>query len=64
MLLVTFLAMSFPFGYAEIQMLCTIHYSRNPWVLQYKVIVRLLIRHMLLTYDVSTDLLLILLQVL
>ena len=23
--------MSFPFGSAEIQMHCTIHYSRNPW---------------------------------
>ena len=23
--------MSFPFGSAEIQMPCTIHYSRNPW---------------------------------
>ena len=30
MLLVTFLAKSFPFGSAKIQMFCTIHYSRNP----------------------------------
>ena len=32
MLLVTFLAMSFPFGSAEIQMCCTIHNSRIPWL--------------------------------
>ena len=31
MLLVTYLAKSSPFGSAEIQMSCTICYSRNPW---------------------------------
>ena len=33
MLLVTFLATSFPFSSAKIQMRCTIHYSRNPCVI-------------------------------
>ena len=31
-LLVTFLAKSFPFCSADIQMSCTNHYSRNPWL--------------------------------